>query len=66
MICRFDHRYNTRNIMQGIVKLLKLEPAKSAGPDNIPTRILKNMLCIYSISFTSYLYAILPNRYIAK
>ena len=28
--------------MQGIVKLLqKLKPAKSAGPDNIPTRILK-------------------------
>ena len=61
---------NIEFTMQGIVKLLQnLKPAKSAGPDNIPTRILKEYALhtapVLQVIYTqSYQIGILPNDWL--
>ena len=55
---------------QGIVKLLQeLKPGKSAGPDNLPTRILKEYAIqkapVIQVIFTqSYHSGVLPNDWL--
>ena len=67
---KYPNMANIEFTVQGIVKLLqKLKPAKSAGPDNIPTRILKeyalHIAPVLQVIYTqSYQTGILPNDWL--
>ena len=67
---KYPNMANIEFTTQGIVKLLqKLKPAKFAGPDNIPTRILKeyafHIAPVLQVIYTqSYQTGILPNEWL--
>ena len=67
---KYPNMANIEFTTQGIVKLLQnLKPAKSAGPDNIPTRILKeyalHIALVLQVIYTqSYQTGILPNDWL--
>ena len=67
---KYPNMANIEFTVQGIVKLLqKLKAAKSAGPDNIPTRILKEYALyiapVLQLIYTqSYQTGILPNDWL--
>ena len=67
---RYPNMDNIEFTTQGIVKLLqKLKPGKSAGPDNIPTRILKeyalHIAPVLQVIYTqSYQTGILPTDWL--